>query len=373
MNQPLRLLDRLQSQIAEEADPIQADCLRAELGVYLARQGQFDQADAQVRAVRLRHEQSPLAATSVWLAIYDALRAYFSSLELSAARHKLLRAYAMSNAARFVELNALCAAWLAQLEFSEYRAESMAAMAVYLQQAFNQSSPDNHRVRVRACLTVATAYQACGAIDTARRWFDKTRAHALADGDQGMISALMHNMAALRLDNLRQQIFANREQIDVSALSLTDKFSVENYDHLVGVASLGSWVPILRARGLVMLNEPQRAMQIYEQQLDTLDREGLLRRKGPLLADMAWCHARLERPEMAQAIAQQAEQSLISGAHHLDDVAATHSRLELTYALLGNQESELMHQRRAQQVWTEYAAFQARVVELLEPLQVFKD
>lgn len=373
MNQPLRLIDRLQAQIAEAADPIQADCLRTELGVYLARQGQFEQADAQVRAVRARHEQAPLAATSVWLAIYDALRAYFSSLELSAARHKLLRAYAMSDAARFVELNALCAAWLAQLEFSEYRAESMAAMAVYLQQAFKQSSPDNHRVRVRACLTVATAYQASGAIDTARRWFDKTRAHALADGDQGMISALMHNMAALRLDNLRQQIFANHLEVDTDALSLTDKFSVENYDHLVGVASLGSWVPILRAQGLVLLNEPQRAMQIFEQQLEATDQQGLLRRRGPLLADMAWCHARLGRPELARSAAQQARERLVDGAHHLDDVAATHSRLALTYALLGDAQAELHHGRLAQQVWTEYAAFQARVVELLEPIKAFED
>jgi hypothetical protein len=47
-----RLLAQLAARIAAARDPVESACLRAQRGIYLARQGKHDEAEAIVRTPR---------------------------------------------------------------------------------------------------------------------------------------------------------------------------------------------------------------------------------------------------------------------------------------------------------------------------------
>ena len=61
-----------------------------------------------------------------------------------------------------------------------------------------------------------------------------------------------------------------------------------------------------------------------------------------LLSDQAWCRAQMDQREESRADALAAEAGLIPETQ-IDDRAATHSRLALTYAALGDQSSASRH------------------------------
>jgi hypothetical protein len=118
MNQPIsRLLQRLNAAVASAPDQFAQDCACAERACYFARQGDFAEASRTITGLRKRYEPRPDAAMSAWLNLAEGLLSYFSELG-SNAYDKVLRAHALSDAAGFVRLNALAAAWLAQMSFS---------------------------------------------------------------------------------------------------------------------------------------------------------------------------------------------------------------------------------------------------------------
>jgi len=57
-----RLLAQLASRIAAARDPVEAACLRAQRGIYLARQGKYEHAQATVDAIRSEFGARPAAA-----------------------------------------------------------------------------------------------------------------------------------------------------------------------------------------------------------------------------------------------------------------------------------------------------------------------
>jgi hypothetical protein len=129
MNQPAsRLLLRLNAAIASAKDQYAADCAHAERACYLARQGDFAEALRTIGTLRKRYEARPDAAMSVWLNLAEGLVSYFSELG-PGAHDKVMRAHALSAASGLVHLNALTAAWLAQMSFSKLDAAQVALRA----------------------------------------------------------------------------------------------------------------------------------------------------------------------------------------------------------------------------------------------------
>ena len=195
-----RLLTRLEADIAAAPDPVAADCLRAERASYLARQGRFDEAREVLEQLRARYGANPEVQVSVRMHLVEGLLSYFTSLG-SPARDKLLRAHALSAAAGLTSLRALCAAWLAHIDFCTHRFRQMADN---VREALTLSASSDTAVKARANLVAAEALHLANRYDLAGPHYQRSRVAANADGDDATISALMHNMTTIQVTTWRQ-------------------------------------------------------------------------------------------------------------------------------------------------------------------------
>ena len=94
-----RLLAQLATRIAAERDPVRAACLRAQRGLYLARQGSHAEAQAIVDALREEFNARPNAEVTAWISLLEAVIHFFSQPGPKAL-DRLKRAHALSRADR---------------------------------------------------------------------------------------------------------------------------------------------------------------------------------------------------------------------------------------------------------------------------------
>ena len=135
-----RLLTQLAARIAATRDPVEAACLRAQRGIYLARQGKYGEAQAIVDAIRAEFGARPNAEVTAWISLVEAL-IHFYSQPGPKALDRLRRAHALSRAMNHPVLVPLCAAWLAHIEFNANRMEPMLQYAV---EALRLAQPTHH-------------------------------------------------------------------------------------------------------------------------------------------------------------------------------------------------------------------------------------
>jgi tetratricopeptide (TPR) repeat protein len=362
---PSRLLIQLDAQIAAADDPFAADCLRAERACYLARQGRFQDARITLDMLRERYAIHPRASMSAWLSLAEGLMIYFLDMN-PRSRDRVLRAYAISGAAGLSSLHALSAAWLAQMDFARLNLESMAH---HVNQALKIADLDHHAARSRASLVVAQALHTAGRMDLALPWYERTRAHALEAGDDAAISALIHNMAGNQLDSLRLTKLTGRTDFNVGKHAMLGNKSTAHFDRMIGASSLDILNPIRSAQILSLLGEPTRALALYEEHMAAGIDQGLRRLQSDLLSDQAWCRVRVGQHDAARADAVAAEGYLIPETQ-IDDKAATHSRLALVYAGLGEEERARRHENLAAEAWKAFGQLQNRILELLSAMTV---
>src|SRR5262245_56358617 len=194
-----RLLTQLAARIAAARDPVEAACLRAQRGIYLARQGKYGEAEAIVKAIRDEFGTRPNAEVTAWISLVEAV-SHFYSQPGPKALDRLRRAHALSRAINHPVLLPLCAAWLAHIEFN---ANHMEPMLQYAVEALRLAQPTHHAALARVSLVVADAFHFAGRFDLAKPWYAAVREHALADGDDAMTSAMLHNVAAFRASKTR--------------------------------------------------------------------------------------------------------------------------------------------------------------------------
>ncbi len=292
MNPPAsRLLQRLNAAIAGAKSQFTCDCAYAERACYLARQGDFAEASRTIRVLRKRYEAQPDATMSAWLNLAEGLVSYFSELG-PGAYDKVLRAHALSAATGLTRLNALAAAWLAQMSFSRH---DVVQVAIRASEALRLSESDHHSARSRANLVVAQALHVAGRSDLAAPWYTRARVHATAEGDELTISALMHNMVSMRLDNLRQSVLTGRGDPKAADLSLVGLDSSQNFDLLVGTSTLEALRPMMRARFLSLQQRNAEALQIYDQHFPGAVASDISRMASDVLSDIAWCRLKGRR------------------------------------------------------------------------------
>lgn len=357
---PSRLQLRLEEGIRSARNPLEADCLRAERAGYLSRIGQFDKVRAELAALHERYDSRPNAEISAWLNLVEGLLIFSKEMGY-AASDKFKRAHALSRAAGLVRLRALSAAWLAHVNFLEADVD---AMSIHVGEALSLVEPSQFSTLCRVSLVVAQGYHQGGRLDLALPWYFSARDNAISDGDDAMISALMHNMAWLRASNLRQQQLLGISECSESDYSLLSAQSTANYDLLVGVVSLQAHVPILRAKLLTLNGRSAEAMVLFDEHLRTAVAEGLGRLQADLIADRAWCRLQVGQVEEARADAALAEEC-IDPMGQFDDRAFAHSRLAEVFSALGELTSAATHQERADAAWCGHIEFQSNIVASL--------
>ncbi len=356
-----RLLTHLDAAIAAATQAGQADCLRAERAGVLARQGQMAEARTVLSALQAQYARQPNLSVSAWLSLAEGFVSYFSDLN-RAARDKISRAYALGTAARDTRLRALSVAWIAHMDYVDH---DMEAMARHIGECFELAGPEHHAAQARACLVVAQAYHYGGRFDSAQPWYAKTRQHANTEGDEAMLSAVMHNMAGLLANESRQTVLRGVEDEAATRRAMLGVESTGNFDALVGTGSLDALVPLLRAQVSSLQGRWGDAVALYEAHFSDGLVQGLDRMRAFLGADLAWCRLQLGQTERALKDALAAD---VAASHDrdVDDRAAAHSRLAQVFARLGQAEAAARHQAQADIDWRMHERDQALVVSLMD-------
>jgi hypothetical protein len=359
------MMDRLEAAMARSVHPVDRACLRSERAAYLARLGQFDQAQSEIEAVQTEFARQPHAAVSAWLCIAQAMLAYFTNLSGS-ARDKLQRAYALSTAARLPQLQAVSAAWLAHIDYTAHAFESMAQQ---LHRVFAHAAPDNHSALGRASLVVAQALHFCGQAQRAQPWYSRAREHARQEGDDATLTALAHNLAWLQAVQALQAHMqegtgaAAGAPLRVAEASSQQAWlgaqSAQRLDEWLGIQALDSSLPLLRATVHSAQGDALMALALYREHLQAARQQGLARMSGHFLAQMAWCEWQLGQEGAALATADRAAQALDVFVQ-VDDLAMAHQCLSRLYGLAGLAESRAHHQAQADAAWVAYRALQAQ-------------
>jgi hypothetical protein len=359
-----RLLSALDARIAKTRGLLESTCLRAERAALFARQGRLDDARAELAAIHARYDGRTDAVVSAWASLADGLVAFYSDFSPS-ARDKLLRAHALSSAAGNRRVRALSAAWLAHMNYLD---DDFEPMVRHLAVALAEAAPDSGSALARACLVAAQSYHWAERIDLAQPWYARARQHAMDDGDETLLSALMHNMAWLRATEARRLAVSgvvDREQVRQVLLGAE---STGHFDQRVGTASLRSLVPILRAHVLTLLDRHAEALELFDAYWATALAEGLAKMQGGMLAETAWCRVHVGDVGGARRDAQAAREHLVDCVQP-GDRAAVHGRLAQVFDTLCDPAAADRHRVQAHTDWQAHSERQGRLLALLSSLQ----
>lgn len=351
-----RLLRQVEQDIEQAqvgGQQLQAQCLRARRAGLLARQGQLELARQELTQLHQAAFSSPHPVLGAWLHLAEALLSYYTNYD-AGARERLLRADRAAQGVGCVEVQVEAQAFLAHLGFVDHQPERLVAHA---RQCLQQARAEDGPALARVHMVVGQALHLADSLEAAQPWYAKARALAASSGDDALTSALLYNMAVIRVARLREAELADGLGGTPALMVAVD--SVAHFDRAMGVAALDLLTPLLRAQVLVSAGDFAEALPLYEASLpETLSR-GLGRLGSSLMADLAWCRVQLGDADIALAQAHEAEQELDPACHD-DDRGITHARLAQVYAHLGLDEEAARHQGLAVQAWGRYRELQTR-------------
>lgn len=314
-----RLLVNLIQQAESTRDPqtwARAMCRAAS---HLGRLGHVDEALDAIARVRNRFAAGLSAPVGAWLMLAEGVT-QFSQDRAELAFDRIGRAYAIAAALGGQSARPAAAAWLALMEFHSCRFTQMAS---HLEEALAQAAADDHHARARACLVLADALHFAGDFAAAAPWYEKTRLHATAEGDLATVSAMLHNVAAFRINNIRIADAFGEVSPKESKRAAMEAASALNFDIRLGTASFPTLVPLLQAQLLTV----ERRHREAEAVLRGLDPVRLERKSLPLmLADLGWCCAAQGRTQEGERLADQAA-ALLSDSTDPDDEVHVRWRL----------------------------------------------
>ena len=361
-----RMESKLRTAINAAESHSTARCKIAELAAYSARLGKFDDARRELSGLRQVCRNVDEIELSVRINFAEGLLDYFENGGVCGA-DKMQRAHAIALAAGTGSLAALCAAWMAQFAYAKLDVNGMAA---YVAEAIRFSLKSDNAALARACLVVAQALHLAGRFDFAQDWYRLSKHHATEDQDDATISAHMHNMSWLHMLSLRQVVLSGANNSEAISPALSTAESSARYDALWKDASWSELRPVLRAQIFSLQGDVIKAGSLYREML--LD-VGIAKRLQPsLLADKAWCHACVGDYDLSDECARSAVES-IDESVHMDDLAATHSRLASTYRILGKVDLADNHTSIAANRWQEFRVLQAQIVNIFSKLPKVSD
>lgn len=361
-----RLLASLNERILSSTNQLASACLRAERAAYLGRRGDEDTANSEIAALRQVNARLGDPRLGTWIHIAEGVN------ELTIGRHgaaadRFERARAIALAVSIPREYSISIAWLAYIDFTRNDISSLVSRVNAVAHLGKQADPS---AVARARMLVGQTFHYAGRYDEARHWYSSARELAVEAGDDVLTSALLFNIASHHVSNYRQaEMHGGLASAPIRLLALTTE-SVSSFDRLVGINSLDSYGATLLASVHLFHEKFSDASELFEKFIDSAERQGLERMKAPYLADLAYCLSRLGNLEGARQYAERAELA-ISGLVHVDDLAATRSRLAQTYELLGDVIAAASQRELADQNWREHEKLQSEFLEHLGRLDGF--
>lgn len=357
-----RLLQDLDSVIHSTQDAIEwarAMCRQASL---LARQGETDEAMQSIGTVRSNFAGGLSPEVAVWLMLAEGIL-WFGSGDFVRFGDRLKRAYGIAMAANYDPAKATCAAWLALFSMNERRYDEMVA---FLREALGLAAKDDHQALGRASLVLADAFHLAGRFDLARPWYEATRQHATAEGDESMLSAMLFNVASFRASNVKFANALGSHLEEEARRAAMEAASAAAYDRAIGTKSFGQFHPHLVEQLLIVEGKYKEALD----QLARMDLSGLAKwGHAAHYADFATCAWHLNERALVDQYVPKALAALEDPIDP-DDAAYVCCRLAAVLRALGNHALAGELRARASREATRYRDFQksfaARLLELGE-------
>jgi tetratricopeptide (TPR) repeat protein len=359
-----RALSRLDAAIAVSRIAGESGCLQAERAGLLARFGHFHDAQQALVGIRSQHAHTTDAALAAWLCLAEGMLEHSRNLSRD-ARDRIKRAHALSQAAQVRTLTALCSAWLAYTGDGDADLPDLAGRVA---EALQASAPRDHSARAQACLVAGRAYHWCARLDRAQPWYERARTHALADGDEPTVSALLRHRAWIAGGQVR---IASIFELDAGAGSegirqaLMGVESSAHFDTYIDMHSLRSMARMMRGQLLLVQGLHAQALCELEAWLPDAMSDGLVSMSAVFRADLAWCKYQLGRSDAALADARRA-QALLGEDCSVELRATAHGRLARVFEALGHAADSRVHAARGAAELASYRARQARIVAQLD-------
>lgn len=355
-----RLLTTLNAEAKNTTNPenwAKAICRSA---VHFSRKGHTGKALEAVALVRGRFSHSLTPTIAAWLMLAEGILEFFRE-DSSAAFDRARRAHAIAVAADLADVRPTCSAWMALLEFNALRYEQM---VLHIDDALSRAQQDDHQALARASLVLADALHFTGNFAIARPWYEKTRLHATAEGDEATLSAMLHNVAAFRVDNVRIADAFGISMPQEAQRAMMEANSALNYDTALGSSSFSMLVPLYRAQLLMV----ERNYVEAERMLELIDRSELEEKSVPLLiVDTAWSKIAQGKSAAGSALAAEAE-ALLESVTHIDERAYVSAKLASIAEALGDSERAMQLRQVAADALHEHRETQAKLLGRLEGL-----
>ncbi|HEU5295946.1 MAG TPA: hypothetical protein VFU71_14285 [Burkholderiaceae bacterium] len=226
-----------------------------------------------IATVRSRFAEALVPEVAIWLMLAEGILS-FSTGDFPKFTDRVKRAHAIARAASYAVGRATCAAWLALSTFNDRRYDEMIP---FLTEAFSFAAKDDHQALARACLVLAVAFHLSGRFDLARPWYEATRQHALAEGDESTLSAMLFNVASFRASNVKLASALGLHFEEEARRATLEATSAASFDQAIGTKSFAQFFPHLVEQLLVAEGKYKEAFD----QLARMDVSGL----------PAWAHA----------------------------------------------------------------------------------
>jgi ATP/maltotriose-dependent transcriptional regulator MalT len=317
---------------------------------HFARQGETEEAMRSIAAVRSRYGVSLVPEVAVWLMLAEGILS-FSSGEFSRFTDRVKRAHGIARASNYRVGRAACAAWLALSSFNDRRYEEMID---FLTEAFQHAAKDDHQARARASLVLADALHLSGKFEHARPWYEATRQHALAEGDEATLSAMLFNVASFRASNVKFASALGDHLEEEARRATLEATSAAAFDHAIGTKSFNQFLPHLVEQLLIVEGKYKEAFE----QLESMDLSGLPAwGYAAHYADYATCAWELGKNELVKRLIPEALAAL-NGPVDPDDAAYACCRLASVVTAAGDAALAATLRARAQEEAAKYRSFQ---------------
>jgi len=255
-----QLLLRLEEQLLTERDTYRCAELRAKRAAYWARIGRFPETRAEIADIRQVFGDGRSGRVTAFVMLAEALVEYYEKLTIMAA-DRVARARFLGQAMKDREVIALASAWLSYFDFERSKFDLAIAN---VRQAGEYASPDNHAAWTRCAIVLLNCFALCGDATSSQHWFQKGREHALKEGDQASIEALLHSKAVFGVAWLRAQWA--RDDVDSAAIarSRLEVSSARNLQKLARIAAHESYIDLADARLLILEGKFAEALEALE-------------------------------------------------------------------------------------------------------------
>jgi hypothetical protein len=311
-------------------------------------------------ALQAQFERQPHPAVSAWLCLAEGWVALQGSAD-ALAHDRFKRAHALSAAAGLTTLQALSAAWLAQLDHAHRQVDSMAR---HILEALRLAGPTDHGARARASLVAAQAYEFAERADLAQPWYGRARDQAQLDGDDQTLGTLIHDMAWYSARHTLQNAIFGGDAGEPARHALARAEAAENFDAWAG-GTPHPRVPLLRALIASVQGDFAQALEHHDRQRADGERQGLGHPAADVLAERAWCRWHAGDADAAALDADAALAHLGSPLHD-DTLAVAHGRLAQLFGLMKRHEAGAAQRRIADAAWARHRREQQHVVEALD-------